>query len=135
MCSKFGLDFFSKNFLSVIKKIKIKDLLDLKQVFNEFLKVQNLEQFEEFCNILKQFSLPEFFRKVKSIIKEKTGRNINELLEAFKNEKFPLSNEEILQLELFEKEFEKQREYTQKEFIEEGKNLGTQFKENPTIEC
>ena len=134
LCYKFGLDFYSNEFLNTVKKLKIKNLIDLKNIFNAFLQVENLEHFKQFCDILKRFSLSQFFEKIKIIKNEKKGRNINELLKAFKEEQFPLSEEEIIQLELFEKEFERQREYIQTEFIEEGKNLGRKFKENPTIE-
>lgn len=134
ICSKFGLDNISKDLFSVIKKLKIRNILDLKNIFNEFLQVETLEEFKEFCNILKQNSLSQFFEKIKPIKNKSKGRNINELIKAFKQEQFPLSNDEIILLELFSKELENQREYNQTEFVEEGKKLGMQFKENPTIE-
>ena len=93
-----------------------------------------MEQFNKYCDLINTCSIPQFFEKIKLIKNERSGRNIKELLEAFKKEKFPLSNEELNQFEIFEKEFENTREYIQTEFIEEGKSLRKTFKDNPTIE-
>ena len=138
LSSKFGFNIYKNGFLNIIKKKlknkQIKNPLDLKKVFNEFLQVQNLEKFKNFCELLNNYSLAQFYEKIKLIKSEKRGRNIEQLLIAFENEKFSLSKEELKQLELFNKEFEKTREYIQTEFIEGGKILGKAFKENPIIE-
>ncbi len=137
LCFKFGIELFSNKFLSKIKNMlksrKIKNLIDLKEIFYECLQIQNLEQFNNFCNLLNN-SLAQFFEKVKSFKYNIRERSIKELLQAFQKEKFPLSQDELIQLELFEKIFEQQREYVQTEFIGEGYLLGKKFRNEPTIE-
>ena len=138
LCSKFGFNLYKNRFLSIVqKKLRyrnIKNLNDLVRIFHQFLQTKNLEQFNIYCNYLESFSLSKFLEKIKSISSENAGRNLTELLTAFENEKFSLSKEEINQLKLFGEEFEKTRDYIQSEFIEEGRNLGIEFENNPTIE-
>ena len=138
LCSRFGYNVYKNQLVKLIKKIiksgKIKKLIELKHLFKEFLLVQNLEQIIQICDLLNKYSLAEVFVKIKEITNKREGRNINELLISFEKEKFPLSKEELNQLELFEKELNKCRDYIQTEFIEEGRILGNKFKEEPTIE-
>ena len=138
LCSKFGFNIYKNKLLDTIKKKKnknkIKNVYELKELFNEFLYAKDLEQFTNMCKLINILSISQFLEKIKLIKNENRGRNINELLPAFGREKFPLSKEELNQLELFEKEFEKTKEYIHTEFVEEGKILGKAFKENPTIE-
>ena len=96
--------------------------------------MKDLNKFYTCCDYLSSYTLKKFFLKIKSITNEISGRNLTQLLEAFEKENFSLSKEEIKQLEIFGKEFEKTRDYIQTEFKEEGRNLGISFKKNPTIE-
>ena len=134
ICSKFGLNIYKNTFLKLIKnseqKRKLKTPLEYKNVFNAFLQARNLEEFNKICSIFNSLSISEFFYQIQSIKNQAQGRNLNELLPAFQKEKFPLSSDELNQLKQFVNEFEKEREYIQTEFIEEGRN----FKQNPTIQ-
>ena len=126
ICSKFGLNIYKNTFLKLIKnkqKRKLKTPLEYKNVFNAFLQARNLEEFNKICSIFNSLSISEFFYQIQSIKNQAQGRNLNELLPAFQKEKFPLSSDELNQLE-----------YIQTEFIEEGRNLGRNFKQNPTIQ-
>ena len=121
--------------MKIIQNIIInKNIIDIKNIFNEFLKVETIEQIEIFCKLLNKYPLTLVFQKMKEITYKKEGRNIKELLIAFEKEKYPLSKEELTQLELFEKELSKCREYIQTEFINEGQLLGKKFKSEPTVE-
>ena len=138
LCSKFGYNIYKniilKSIHNNIKNGKIKTIKDIKNIFNEFLQIHSIEHINHFCELLNKYSLSIAFEKIKQITNIKEGRNINELLIAFEKEAFPLSKEELVQLELFEKEFNRCQEYNQTEFIEEGKLLGNNFKEVPSIE-
>ena len=135
LCTKFGYNIYKNKILKIIQNIIInKNIIDIKNIFNEFLKVETIEQIEIFCKLLNKYPLTLVFQKMKEITYKKEGRNIKELLIAFEKEKYPLSKEELTQLELFEKELSKCREYIQTEFINEGQLLGKKFKSEPTIE-
>ena len=136
---KFGFEMISLFLTKIKKRInlkKFKNLENLKQIFEGFLMIPNLEQFNYFCELIEHSGFNSIIEeiKIKLFDNKKIGRNITELLDAFSKEKFSLSKEELIQLELFAKEFEKQREYTKTEFIEQGYLLGKEFKNNPTIE-
>ena len=138
LCSKFGFNLYKNKFLTVIekalKKRKIKNINDLSKTFHIFLQMKNLKQFNTCCDYLDSNSLLNFSLKIKLITNENTGRNLTELLEAFEKENFPLTKEELKQLEKFGNEYEKTRDYIQTEFKGEGRKLGIEFKNNPTIE-
>ena len=75
---------------------KIKNAIDIKNIFSQILNMQYLEYFRIYCDLLNKYSLSAVFQKMEQITQKREGRDINELLTAFEKKAFPLSKEEII---------------------------------------